>query len=373
MSRFGNIAPQPHLGYGGQWPSFDSFPSAMLLMIVMATSEQWPSLMRACMVAPPFCGEQAGSLPGDPNDCGEGWVAPVLFFAAYQFLGALLLMNLMVGVVVDEFSSTSIQQNMRVAQMHILEFQEAWMRFDPNGTHYISAHYLPLLLAKLLPPLGVRGGSGSNTKVALLRKLQDAWLPVREGQVQFQEVLFALARCEAGQRLPECALRKKLDRHARRVLDLRHLHNADVLWNAHEYFAAEMLQRTYRGFRAREELHRQQQQEIKRTRVHEAFRISSTLLTSFVTSDASACVSRLEWTAAAVSVVNTPKGHQHASAAGCASDTVLAAPVEMPPSPPSSTHANVCDEQVAPRSPLEQEEATMPSATIEQNDVEDTL
>ena len=61
MALFGNIIEQPHLGYGGEWPTFDNFPDAMLIMVVMATSEQWPSLMRASMVQPPFCGEAAGT------------------------------------------------------------------------------------------------------------------------------------------------------------------------------------------------------------------------------------------------------------------------------------------------------------------------
>lgn len=299
MSLFGHVIPQPQLGYGGQWPAFDHFPDAFLLMIVMATSEQWPTLMRAVAVQPPFCGEAAGYVadtPGAvPPDCGASWVVAAGFFVLYQFLGALLLMNLMVGVVVDEFSNTSIQQNMRVPQTAISEFQEAWIRLDPDGTGYISAHYLPWLLSKLLPPLGVKGTKLHEElpAVALLKKLHAAWLPLRYGQVQFQETLFALAREEVGQRLPDCPLRAKLDRHARRVLDLRHLRDAPVEWNAHEYYAAEMVQRTYRGFHMREALHAHKQREIKKERVTQAFRISSTLLTSYVANDAAACSSRL--------------------------------------------------------------------------------
>ena len=294
MALFGNVIPQPHYGLGKDWPAFDTFPSAFLIMLVMATSEQMPSLMRASAVSPPFCGAAAGMV-ADDSDCGAGMLMSALFFVMYQLIGALLLMNLMVGVVVDEFSSTSIQQNMRVPQTAINEFQEIWIRLDPDGTGFISAHYLPYLLSRLLPPLGVKETElyVAVPGVAILKRLGDAWLPLRYGQVQFQETLFALARVEVGQRLPECALRTKLDRHARRVLDLRHLKHAPVLWNAHEYYAAEMIQRTYRGFRAREALHAHKQREIKRERVTQAFRISSTLLTSFVAADSARCTTRL--------------------------------------------------------------------------------
>ena len=50
-----------------------------------------------------------------------------------------------------------------------------------------------------------------------------------------------------------------------------------------------MLQRTYRGFRAREALHAHKQKEIRSQRVEHAFRISSTILTTFVASDITYC------------------------------------------------------------------------------------
>ena len=84
MALFGNVIPQPHYGYGGDGPSFDTFGGAMLLMAVMATSEQWPSLMRACAVQPPFCGPQAGTPPGAPYDCAPEPLVTVAFFVLYQ-------------------------------------------------------------------------------------------------------------------------------------------------------------------------------------------------------------------------------------------------------------------------------------------------
>ena len=202
--------------------------------------------MRAVAVQPPFCSPQeAGSATS--TNCGMGYVTVALFFVLFQLLGALLLMNLMVGVVVDEFSSASIQEGMRVPKMVVLEFQEAWVKLDEEGTHFIRAAHLPKLLSKMLrPPLGVStkegsskegmggaggagggggctgkaasserqrrlSGEGGSPMVAVLRRLEEAWLPVRfepaigAYQCCFEETLFALARCEAGQRLPECA------------------------------------------------------------------------------------------------------------------------------------------------------------------------
>ena len=145
-------------------------------------------------------------------------------------------------------------------------------RYDPASTYFISAHYLPPLLCRLIAPLGY---DAPPSRLQLLRRLTLAWLPVRDGKVQFQEVLFALSRLQValrhavppatatpapvpaknrqptplskfshlqvGQILPPCELRKQLDKGARAKLELRELRGEEIVWNAHEYFAAEFI------------------------------------------------------------------------------------------------------------------------------------
>lgn len=277
--------------YGGTHPGFDTFGGAMLLMLTMATSEGWASVMRACMVAPPFCGRQAGTMEDD-SDCGMlGGFPAIAFVVVYQVLGALLMMNLMVGVIVDRFSVTSLMQNMRVPETAMFEFQEEWLRHAPDGSPYISCHYLPGIIARLPRPLGQSDWPATHAKPTMIQVLRQAWLPLREGQVQFHEVLFALARAEVGQRLPPCELKRKLDLQARRTVDLRQYREHVVVWNAHEYYAAETVQRTFRGFRTREVLFAAAQTRIRRQRVSQAFRVSSTLFTGSLEGDVASCAS----------------------------------------------------------------------------------
>ena len=210
----------------------------------------------------------------------------------------------------------------------VLEFQEVWLRLAPDGSVFARASYLPLMLTKMLqPPLGIDKDSKyvdrtrpvKGMTLAVLKRLEMAWLPVREGRIHFHETLFALAvthgpcaarspaltearrlrsvravprcyrnapsrarlacsrgrtpnshasclltvllpcacprtnprirtpctclahasqRCEAGERLPDCALKDQLDREMRRKLDLRSLLALPVEWLAHEFFAA---------------------------------------------------------------------------------------------------------------------------------------
>ena len=148
----------------------------------------------------------------------------------YQVLGALLMMNLMVGVIVDRFSVTSLMQNMRVPETAMFEFQEEWLRHAPDGSPYISCHYLPGIIARLPRPLGQSDWPATHAKPTMIQVLRQAWLPLREGQVQFHEVLFALARAEVGQRLPPCELKRKLDLQARRTVDLRQYREHVVVW-----------------------------------------------------------------------------------------------------------------------------------------------
>ena len=288
MSLFGYVVEQPRLGLGG-YTTFEDFGGAMLLVLQMATSEGWTAVMRACMVAEPLCGARAGvqfDVGGEvKDDCGPGYgVVAVLYFVSYQLFGALVMMNLMLGIVVNSFSTTSTKEYMLVSETVMLEFQEEWRKLDPASTYFISCHYLPTLIRALLPPLGFE--SGKDTPNALVNaRIRRAWLPVREGRVQFQEVLFALSRLQAGQSLPDCELRQYLDKQARKHLELKEFKGAPVDWTAHEFVAAELMQASFRGFCAREELHRARQRRIKGDRKEAAFLLSSRLLTDFITEE----------------------------------------------------------------------------------------
>ena len=81
------------------------------------------------------------------------------------------MMNLVVGVVVDNFSNTSTRQNMRVSETNMLEFQQEWRRIGSPSSLYASAHYLPELMTRLLPPLGIdREALRQHGKIAILHR-----------------------------------------------------------------------------------------------------------------------------------------------------------------------------------------------------------
>ena len=87
---------------------------------------------------------------------------------------------------------------------------------------------------------------------------------------------------QAGQNLPQCELRSWLDKQARKVIDLKELKGEFIYWNAHEFYAVEMIQRCFRGFRTREKLHTRRQHRIKASRFRAAFNVASSLLLSLI-------------------------------------------------------------------------------------------
>lgn len=328
MSLFGYVVEQPRLGLGG-YTTFEDFGGAMLLVLQMATSEGWTAVMRACMVAEPLCGARAGvqfDVGGEvKDDCGPGYgVVAVLYFVSYQLFGALVMMNLMLGIVVNSFSTTSTKEYMLVSETVMLEFQEEWRKLDPASTYFISCHYLPTLIRALLPPLGFE--SGADTPNAQVNaRIRRAWLPVRDGRVQFQEVLFALSRLQAGQPLPDCELRQYLDKQARKNLELKEFKGAPVDWTAHEFVAAELMQASFRGFCAREALHRARQRRIKGVRKEAAFLLSSRLLTDFITEESETASTAVK--AAATEAATEAAAHTQVDQVNLADPQTIAAAV----------------------------------------------
>lgn len=72
----------------------------MLLLLRVATGEAWNAVMVDCMVQPPQCSKSAGN-------CGDEVVAP-LFFFSFVMIGSLIMLNLVVAVVLENFSMSTV-------------------------------------------------------------------------------------------------------------------------------------------------------------------------------------------------------------------------------------------------------------------------
>jgi hypothetical protein len=76
--------------------NFESLGNAMLLLFQCLTGDNWSGIMGDALVDEPFC-----SRPG--GDCGSHAAIP--YFIGFQLLGSFVFLNLVVAVILENFSS----------------------------------------------------------------------------------------------------------------------------------------------------------------------------------------------------------------------------------------------------------------------------
>eukprot|EP00656_Telonema_subtile_P000441 TRINITY_DN10202_c0_g1_i1.p1 TRINITY_DN10202_c0_g1~~TRINITY_DN10202_c0_g1_i1.p1 ORF type:complete len:1644 (+),score=363.32 TRINITY_DN10202_c0_g1_i1:42-4973(+) len=149
--------------------NFRNFYYGYVTLFRMSTGESWNGIMHDCMV-----------------DTGAAsWV----FFVSYMIIGSYLMFNLLVAILLDEFSMAQAQENHKVPPDMIEAFSLVWRDLDPKATHFIPCDMLPQLLKRLEKPLGA-GKAASAAEVMLM--MQDVNLTVSNGQAHFVETFMAL-------------------------------------------------------------------------------------------------------------------------------------------------------------------------------------
>ena len=174
--------------------NFHTFGSSFLLLFQCLTGDGWSSLMSDTMVqeSSGLCSEAAG-------DCGSSAAIP--YFVTFQALGTFIFLNLVVAVILENFSNLHSTNPELVSTSDLEVFAEAWSEFDPDATNYMSSSDLPALLLKVPPPLGLKG----KTPFAARRLCMRLRIPVHKGAdltaeealhaewcIQFHEVVYEL-------------------------------------------------------------------------------------------------------------------------------------------------------------------------------------
>eukprot|EP00899_Mesostigma_viride_P019380 jgi/Mesvir1/27443/Mv07229-RA.2 len=220
MNLFGQIK---HGDYVTRHANFETFPNAMLLLFRMSTGENWNGVMHDCMITraciqvyPPFidslCGGREYVNRGDAclkgldedrdfiNRCSPHPSVAIFFFIIFIVLCAFVMLNLVIAVILDNFHSSSVNEEAPVSREHMQRFADVWSILDPRATYYISTRQLQDLIRELDPPLGTRGIKVSTSDVQ--RIIMSVDIPEHRGRVHFLEVLHALAGRVAGTEYP---------------------------------------------------------------------------------------------------------------------------------------------------------------------------
>ena len=120
--------------------------------------------------------------------CGSAG-APV-YFITFVIFGSFITLNLLIAVVLDNFSNNKKEEGVTVTDDDIDAFAVAWSRVDPRATGFIPVTRVATLIKLAPPPLGVRGSKIS--RLGLLRFQKNLNLKVESNYMHYQDVLQAV-------------------------------------------------------------------------------------------------------------------------------------------------------------------------------------
>ena len=176
--------------------SFQTVPLASELLLQCLTSDGWGMLMLDTRNSP----ERGNCDPSRvPTDCGSP--AAFVYFISYQLIAMLVLLNLIVAIILQNFSALGDINPHFASKADIEEFDDAWHRIDTEGSGYIVAESLAELLLNLsrpLRPLGIPKGDTRKHRALARRQLgqmvEGGLLPrsLQSGFLEYRKVLHTL-------------------------------------------------------------------------------------------------------------------------------------------------------------------------------------
>ena len=169
--------------------NFESFSAACLLLFQCLTGDGWSAIMDDCMI-----NEERGCDPeAFPSDCGTPLALP--YFISFTVIGSFVFLNLIVAVILDNFTALGNTNPNLVSPADIADFKDAWTQYDPEADGKMAASDLPKLVMDLPAPLGIANTTelrGSNPRKQALRFCLTLNLTQTDGIVGFKAVLDAL-------------------------------------------------------------------------------------------------------------------------------------------------------------------------------------
>ena len=161
--------------------NFLTLSRAYMLMLQCLTLDNWSGLMRDAMVGP----ERGCDPDAVPTNCGSTIAAP--FFISYIILGGFVLMNLVVAVILENFSSLGDINPDLVSSMDIAEFGDRWALYDKDADGVLYPEQVAQVVINTPPPLGLQGIADigqARDVIAQLDLVEDV-----RGQLTFTQVV----------------------------------------------------------------------------------------------------------------------------------------------------------------------------------------
>jgi len=136
MAFFGNQEfSQPPFELYEAHAHFNRFHIGFFTLFRMSTGESWNGIMHDSM----------------ENVSPYAWV----YYFTYMIVGSNLLFQLIVAVVLEQFSAATDEEEALVKPDHIEMFSLTWREMDPQNTSRLTIEQISILVQSLDPPLGI--------------------------------------------------------------------------------------------------------------------------------------------------------------------------------------------------------------------------
>jgi len=257
--------------------NFCSLWGAVLTMYRCTTGEGWNELMHIAMRPSADC---------DPQHLREGscgsWVA-IPFFISYVFFTAFVVLKMVVALIIQHYTFSIKQEFSRVQAWHTEAFVRAWSEVDPDAMGQIPLSRVSDVVLQLPPPLGLDpklfrgatirksdvsnfisqqlGHGGRNSELKAIHSPR-----FDEPVVLFHDLHFALLNSAFGDAVGNVGKEHDVIKKMSALMkDQIHIENqqllgrkfdADDQCSVAENYAATIVQRRWRGKRARISLSR---------------------------------------------------------------------------------------------------------------------
>eukprot|EP00759_Apiculatamorpha_spiralis_P035734 PhF_6_TR36315/c0_g1_i1/m.53109/K04857/CACNA1S; voltage-dependent calcium channel L type alpha-1S len=181
VSLFKNVVIQGSLTNNA---NFQSVPSAMYLLYMIATTDGWADVMNACSVQEPDCSEALGN-------CGTPY-API-YFTFFMLCGSFVMIQLLIAIVVDTFTSVEEGSKHDEIVQGFMELRRLWSTTFGSRTTRIPCNvffdFMPLI-PRVLTGFSSPTPPGQDRLITLY----SCMIPVtKDIQVQYRDVVYGLA------------------------------------------------------------------------------------------------------------------------------------------------------------------------------------
>ena len=145
--------------------NFDHFGNALLLLFQVLTGDDWAAIMSDCRASP-----ESSSCTLEEGNCGSAAAIP--FFVSFQVLGSFVMLNLVVAVILENFTTLGNVNPNLISSNDIANFKEAWAEIDPDANGLAPISDLANVLNALPPPMGFKGKGGAWNTARVKRYIE---------------------------------------------------------------------------------------------------------------------------------------------------------------------------------------------------------